>query len=109
MRTVLPGLASVVLAALLAAFAAGLAGCGGVYYAATVNGAASRLEEARVLGAETLAPYEYYYAKEHLEEAQEEAAEASYSDAANYAETAEEYAGKAVELAQAAHRSAGRP
>jgi hypothetical protein len=84
-------------------------GCGGIYYAATVNGAASRLEEARVLGAETLAPYEYYYAKEHLEQAQLEASEASYSDAANYAETAEEYANKAVELAQAAHRSAGRP
>ena len=83
--------------------------CGGVYYAATINGAAGRLEEARGLGAETLAPYEYYYAKEHLEAAQLEAAEASYSDAANYAETAEEYALKAVQLAQAAHRAAGRP
>lgn len=92
----------------LAAFWA-LQGCGGVYYAATVNGASSRVEEARVLGAETLAPYEYYYAKEHLEQAQIEAAEASYSDAANYAETAEEYANKAIELAQAAHRSSGRP
>ena len=87
----------------------GLSACGGVYYAATVNGAASKLEEARVLGADTLAPYEYYYAKEHLEEAQFEAAEASYSDAAHYAETAEEYAEKAVQLAQAAHRAAGRP
>ncbi len=83
--------------------------CGGVYYAATVNGAAGKLEEARVLGADTLAPYEYYYAKEHLEAAQFEAAEASYSDAAHYAETAEEYATKAIQLAQAAHRAAGRP
>jgi Domain of unknown function (DUF4398) len=93
----------------LLVLATGLSACGPVYYAATVNGAASKLEEARVLGADTLAPYEYYYAKEHLEQAQFEATEASYSDAAHYAETAEEYAEKAVQLAQAAHRAAGRP
>ena len=85
-----------------------LQGCGGVYYAATVNGAASRLEEARVLGAETLAPYEYYYAKEHLEQAQIEAAEANYSDAINYAETAEEYANRAIQFAHEARRAGGR-
>ncbi len=93
--------------ALLAAFlCAATPGCGGVYYAVTVNAAASRVEEARVLGAETLAPYEYYYAREHLEQAQFEAAEASYSDAAHYAETAEEYAAKAVDVARAARRNA---
>jgi hypothetical protein len=97
------------LAGMLMLLPLGLSACGGVYYMATVNGAASKLEEARVLGADTLAPYEYYYAKEHLQEAQFEAAEASYSDAARYAETAEEYAEKAVQLAQAAHRAAGRP
>jgi hypothetical protein len=97
------------LASLLVLLAALLPACGGVYYAATINGASSKLEEARVLGADTLAPYEYYYAKEHLEAAQFEAAEASYSDAAHYAETASEYAEKAVQLAQAAHRAAGRP
>jgi uncharacterized secreted protein with C-terminal beta-propeller domain len=80
-------------------------GCGGVYYAVTVTSASSRVEEARVLGAEQLAPYEYYYAREHLEQAQFEAAEASYSDAAHYAETAEEYAAKAVQIARAAKRS----
>jgi hypothetical protein len=87
----------------------GVAGCGGVYYASLVNGAASKLEEARVLGADTLAPYEYYYAKEHLYEAQIEAAEASYSDAAHYAQTADEYAEKAVQIAQVAHQASGRP
>jgi hypothetical protein len=97
------------LASLLVVTSAALPACGGVYYAATINGASSKLEEARVLGADTLAPYEYYYAKEHLEQAQFEAAEASYSDAANFAETASEYAEKAVQLAQAAHRAAGRP
>jgi hypothetical protein len=80
-------------------------GCGGVHYAVAVNSAASRVEEAKAVGAEQLAPYEYYYAKEHLEQAQVEAAEASYSDAANLAETAEEYAQKAIELAQSARRT----
>lgn len=84
-------------------------GCGGVYYAVQVNGAAARLAEARELGAEQLAPYEYYYAKSHLEQAQVEASEASYSDAALYAETADEYAEKAVELSRAAHKASGRP
>ena len=79
-------------------------GCGGIYYAATASAASTRLEHARALGAETHAPYEYYYAKEHLRQAHVEASEASYSDAASYAETAEEYANKAVEVSQAAKR-----
>jgi hypothetical protein len=82
-----------------------LSGCGGVHYAIAVNSAASRVEEAKADGAEQLAPYEYYYAKEHLEQAQIEAAEASYSDAANLAEEAEESAAKAIELAQTARRA----
>jgi len=85
---------------------AGLPGCGGLYYAATVTAASNRVEQARTLGAETLAPYEYYYAREHLEQAQFEAAEASYSDAAHYAETAEDYAIKAVEISRIARRNA---
>jgi hypothetical protein len=87
------------------AVALALLGCGGVHYAINVNAAASRVEEAKALGAEQLAPYEYYYAKEHLEQAQIEAAEASYSDAANLAEEAETYAQKAIELSQTAKRA----
>ena len=82
-----------------------LSGCGGAHYLLAVNSASSRVEEAKADGAEQLAPYEYYYAKEHLEQAQVEAAEASYSDAANLAEEAEEYASKAIELAQSARRT----
>jgi hypothetical protein len=76
-----------------------------VHYAISVNSASSRVEEARAVGAEQLAPYEYYFAKEHLEQAQVEAAEASYGDAANLAEEAEEYSNKAIELAQTARRA----
>jgi len=82
-----------------------LAGCGGVHYAIVINAASARVEEAKAVGAEQLAPYEYYYAKEHLEQAQLEAAEASYSDAADLAQEAESYANKAIELAQTARRA----
>jgi hypothetical protein len=75
------------------------AGCGSVYYAASVNSASARVEQARSVGAERSAPYEYYYAQEHLRQAQVEASEASYGDAVAYAESAEEYAQKAIEIA----------
>jgi hypothetical protein len=80
-------------------------GCGGVYYSVNVSSAQSKVEQAREMGAETAAPYEYYYAKEHLRQAQVEAASAAYGDAASYAETAETYAQKAIDLIQAARRS----
>lgn len=86
--------------------ASSLLGCGGVYYAVEVTGASSRVAEARELGAEQLAPYEYYSAKAHLEQAQVEASEASYSDAANLADEADTYAQKAIEISQNAHREA---
>ncbi len=79
-------------------------GCGGVHYAIAMGSANSRLEEAKAVGAEQLAPYEYYYAKEHVEQAQIEASEANYSDAANLADEAETYASKAIELSQSARR-----
>jgi len=90
---------------LVAVLSGPLVGCGGVYYAVVVNSAASRLEEARALGADQLAPYEYYFAKEHLEQAQVEASEASYSDAATLAEEAEDHANTAIELTQKARRT----
>lgn len=79
-------------------------GCGGVYYAVSVNAAQARLEQARQMGAEQAAPYEYYYAREHLREAQFQASEAAYGDAATYAETAETYAQKAIDLMQSQKR-----
>lgn len=86
-----------------AAFAAlGTSGCGGVYYAIESSSAASRVAEAREVGAESLAPYEYYYAKAHLDQAAVEASQGHYSDAAAYAETAADTASKAIELARAA-------
>jgi len=88
-----------------AAWAGALVGCGGIHYAVEVNSAASRVEEAKALGADQLAPYEYYFAKEHLQQAQVEASQASYSDAVNLAEEAEEHANTAIELTQKALRA----
>lgn len=95
-------------------FACGLAaclsltGCGNTIYAFKVGSASNRVSEAKELGAEKLAPFEYFYAKEHLEKAMEEASEADYSDAINFAEESEEYAEKAIRLTKEAHRGAGR-
>ncbi len=83
-------------------------GCGNAIYAFQAGSASSKVEEAHELGAEKLAPYEYYYAKEHLDKASEEASEADYSDAINLAETSEEYADKAIRLSREAERGAGR-
>lgn len=80
-------------------------GCGSVYYTVSINAAQARLEQAREMGAETKSPFEYYYAREHLRQAQVEAAEASYSDAASMAETAETYAQKAIDRVQAARKA----
>lgn len=81
-------------------------GCGGVQYGVAINAAASRLEEARALGADQLSPYDYYFAREHLEQAQIEASEASYSDAVMLAREAEEHANFAIETARKARQSA---
>ena len=86
----------------------GLTGCGNTLYAFQVNATANKVEEAKELGAEKLAPYEYYYAKEHLEKAQEEAAAADYGDAVDLAAIGEEFADKAIRLTKEAHRGAGR-
>jgi hypothetical protein len=82
-------------------------GCG-LVYAVKASSASSNLEEAKVLGAEELAEYEYYYAREMLDKASEEAAEASYGDAIEFADIADDYAEKAIELSRDAHRGAGR-
>ena len=85
-----------------------MTGCGSTLYAVQANAAASKLEEARELGAERYAPYEYWFAREHIDKAESEASEADYGDAANLAAVAEDYADKAIKLARQARREAGR-
>lgn len=90
------------------ALLAPVAGCGHTFFAFAATSASSKVEEARELGAEQYATYDYYLAVEHLKKAQTEASEADYSDATNLAEKAEEHAVKAIRLAREAHRGAGR-
>jgi uncharacterized protein DUF4398 len=85
-----------------------ITGCGSTLYSIQANSASGKLEQARELGAEQAAPYEYFYAKEHLQKAQSEAAEADYSDAINLAEASEEYAEKAIRRAREARSGAAR-
>ncbi|MGD0675687.1 MAG: DUF4398 domain-containing protein [Polyangiaceae bacterium] len=73
-----------------------LGGCGGAAPSVALNEAASRVEEARILGAEQLAPYEYDSAKEHLAEAEVEASRASYSNAVQLAVEAGQHADEAI-------------
>jgi predicted S18 family serine protease len=96
------------LAIVLALSAPAIAGCGSTLYSIRANSASGKLEQARELGAEQSAPYDYFYAKEHLQKAQSEAAEADYSDAVNLAEACEEHAEKAIRLAQEARSGAAR-
>jgi hypothetical protein len=71
-----------------------------------VRGASVKVAEARELGAQELAPYEYYYAEAHLEKAKQEAAEADFGDAIELASTSAEYAEKAIELSESARQGA---
>jgi hypothetical protein len=86
----------------------GATGCGNFFYALYASGATSKLETAQALGAEKYAPYEFYYAKEHLQKAMEEASAADYGDAIDFADEAEKYAEKAIQLSKRAHEGAGR-
>lgn len=96
------------LLAIASAFALGATGCGGFFYALEASAASSRIEEAQALGAEKYAPYEYYYAYEHLWKAMEEASSADYGDALDFADAAEKSANKAILLSKQAHEGAGR-
>lgn len=93
---------------LLAALSLLATSCGNFVYALQVNAASAKLEEARSLGAEHYAAYEYYMSQQHLEKAQSEASEADYGDAIELSDAAAEYADKAITLSRAAHRGAGR-
>jgi len=85
-----------------------VAGCGSTIYAFKVNDASAKLEEARQLGAEELAPYEYYKAELHLRKARTEAAEADYGAAVNLADESKALSIKAIRLSREARRGAGR-
>lgn len=83
-------------------------GCGPTIYTSNVLSASRSVEAARHVDAATHAPYEYYFAEEHLKKAREEASEANYEAAIIYARVAKEYSEKARERARAQLRESGR-
>jgi len=85
-----------------------LAGCGPVEYTAVILDASQAMAEARAADAHINAPYEYYYAKEHIHKAREEAGYADYQAAIELGRTAEEYATKARDIARNRRRELGR-
>ncbi len=94
-----------VLSVVCAGVLAGLPGCGNALYAIQATTASRNLEQAREVGAERLAPYEFYYAEEHLKKAQSEAAEADYGDARILAHESNEASKRAIRSAR--ERQAG--
>lgn len=73
-----------------------LTGCGSAIYTFRINAALSRFEQAKTLGAEESAPYDYYSAEVRIEEARRQAARAEYGSAIKLAREAEGFAGKAI-------------
>lgn len=94
--------------ALVAVVSATATGCGPTLYMANSGRAGRELERARAANADTLAPYEFYYAEAMYSKAREDAGEAAYQDAIQYARLAEESAQQAVDRARAAMREQGR-
>jgi uncharacterized protein DUF4398 len=74
--------------------------CGNTLYAIRIARASDALARAEQLEAPVRAPYEYHFALEHLRKARSEAAEADFGDAERLAQTAFDYANRAVKVAQ---------
>lgn len=90
------------------ALVVGASGCGPLIYAANIAPASRAVERAREAEAPRYAPYEFYLAEAHLHKAREEAGEAAYQDAVDYARVAEARADEALELARQRARETAR-
>ena len=93
---------------IIAAILIGTLSCGPIEYSAIILGANEALAEAEENGAKELAPYEYWYAHEHLRKAREEVGYSDFQAAAECARVAREYAKKARDIALRRKRERGR-
>lgn len=82
--------------------------CGPIEYSAVILGANEAIAEAEENNAMELAPYEYWYAHEHLKKAREEVGYSEFQVASDYARIASEYAIKARDIAIKRKRERGR-
>lgn len=74
-----------------------LLGCGNTIYLMKVNSAEERFIQAKQMGAEQLAPFEYYGAQVRLNESKRQAAEGEYGNAAKLAEESDELSFRATQ------------
>jgi hypothetical protein len=74
--------------------------CGPVLYSTAIDKAESALTQARERNAHWYAPYEYHFAQANLEKAYEEASHAEYEDAVRLAKSAQQYAARALRIAE---------
>ncbi len=79
-----------------------LTGCGNTVYLVEVRRAEQHFREAKELGAEEHAPYEYYSAKARIEEAHVQAAHAEYGPASHLSHEANQFAIQAIDAAKKA-------
>lgn len=84
-------------------------GCGNTLYLVEVNNAEEDLQEAKELGAERYAPYEYYAAEARLDEAKEQAAQAEYGNASQLSDEASILAESAIVKSKKARDARGAP
>lgn len=85
------------------------AGCGNALYAVRVTQATAELQRAEQLDAAHRAPYEFFYALEHLKKARSEAVEADFADAAALAEIAFRFAERAIQISERVEPAAPSP
>lgn len=84
-------------------------GCGSTLYLAQVRQAERRFGEASELGAEKLAPYEYYSAKTRIAEARHQAAHAQYGVAVRLSKEARQFSEQAIAGSKKARDTAPSP
>lgn len=77
-----------------------LTACGPVLYGSAVDKAETALTQARERNAHWYAPYEYHFAQANLQKAYEEASHSEYEDAVRLAKTAQQYATRALRIAE---------
>lgn len=82
--------------------------CGPVQYSHYIMQATGILAEAEEADAEEQAPYEFTYAREHLDQARREVGYSDYQEAVKCARIAHEYGEKARDIALRARREKGR-
>ncbi len=82
--------------------------CGPVQYSHYILQATGIMAEAEEAQAEEEAPYEYTYAREHLDQARREVGYSDFQEAVKCARVAREYGEKARDIAIRARREKGR-